>query len=117
MSPIESALVVLVPEAERLVKPFCERYDPSAAAGVPAHITLLYPSHDNRTMTTDCVAAPLQVCSSRHPVPVKRLQVLAGATGWAPLKLAGFSPPQASGGWGVSVTDHMIVGRSGSKLR
>jgi hypothetical protein len=43
MSPIESALVVLVPEAEVLVKPFRDRYDPSAAAGVPAHITLLYP--------------------------------------------------------------------------
>jgi len=43
MSPIESALMVLVPEAERLVKPFRDRYDPSAAAGIPAHITLLYP--------------------------------------------------------------------------
>lgn len=43
MPPIESALVVLVPEAEPLVKPFRDRYDPSAAVGVPAHITLLYP--------------------------------------------------------------------------
>jgi hypothetical protein len=43
MSPIESALVVLVPEAEVLVKPFRDRFDPLAAAGVPAHITLLYP--------------------------------------------------------------------------
>jgi len=43
MPLIESALVVLVPEAEPLVKPFRDRYDPSAAAGVPAHITLLYP--------------------------------------------------------------------------
>jgi 2'-5' RNA ligase len=40
---IESALMVLVPEAESLVKPFRDRYDPSAAAGVPAHVTLLYP--------------------------------------------------------------------------
>ena len=39
----ESALVVLVPEVEPLVKPFRDQYDPSAAAGVPAHITLLYP--------------------------------------------------------------------------
>ncbi len=43
MSPDESALVVLVPEAEPLVKAFRDRYDLSAAAGVPAHITLLYP--------------------------------------------------------------------------
>ena len=39
----ESALVVLVPTAETLVKPFRDRYDPSAAAGMPAHVTLLYP--------------------------------------------------------------------------
>lgn len=40
---VESALVIVVPEAEALVKPFRDRHDPSAAAGVPAHITLLYP--------------------------------------------------------------------------
>lgn len=43
MIVLESALVVLVPEAEALVKSFRDRHDPSAAAGVPAHITLLYP--------------------------------------------------------------------------
>lgn len=43
MSSTASALVVLVPEAEVLVKPFRDTYDPSAAAGMPAHITLLYP--------------------------------------------------------------------------
>jgi hypothetical protein len=40
---IESALVILVPQAEVLVKPFRDQHDPSAALGVPAHITLLYP--------------------------------------------------------------------------
>jgi 2'-5' RNA ligase len=39
----QSTLVILVPEAESLVGPFREKYDPSAAAGLPAHITLLYP--------------------------------------------------------------------------
>jgi hypothetical protein len=39
----ESALVVLVPEAEPLVGPHRERFDNSAAAGLGAHITLLYP--------------------------------------------------------------------------
>jgi len=43
MPSSESALVVLVPEAEAVVKPFRDQYDPSAAAGMPAHITLLYP--------------------------------------------------------------------------
>jgi hypothetical protein len=43
MQAIESALIVMVPEAEPLVRPFRARHDPSAAAGVPAHITVLYP--------------------------------------------------------------------------
>jgi hypothetical protein len=38
-----TALVVLVPQADPLVKPFRDRYDPSAASGMPAHITLLSP--------------------------------------------------------------------------
>src|SRR2546423_5116994 len=33
----DSALVVLVPEAEALVKPFRDRYDPSAAVGCPGN--------------------------------------------------------------------------------
>jgi hypothetical protein len=39
----ESALVVLVPEAEPLVSPFRQEFDPAAAQGVPAHITINYP--------------------------------------------------------------------------
>lgn len=38
-----SVLAILVPEAEALAKPFRDRYDPSAADGMPAHITLLTP--------------------------------------------------------------------------
>lgn len=40
---LESALVVVVPEAEDLVGSFRDRHDPSAAEGIPAHVTLLYP--------------------------------------------------------------------------
>ncbi len=40
---IESALIIAVPKAEPLVKAWRERFDPSAAVGVPAHITILYP--------------------------------------------------------------------------
>jgi len=40
---IEFALVALVPEAEKLVNPFRQLYDPSAAKGMPAHITINYP--------------------------------------------------------------------------
>ena len=40
---MESTLAILVPEAEGLVRSFRNRYDPAAKAGMPAHITLLYP--------------------------------------------------------------------------
>ena len=40
---IESALIIAVPEAEPLVKAVREHFDWSAAQGVPAHITILYP--------------------------------------------------------------------------
>lgn len=39
----ESALVVTVPEAEPLIGDLRQRHDPSAAVGVPAHVTVLYP--------------------------------------------------------------------------
>jgi 2'-5' RNA ligase len=39
----ESALIVRVPEAEPLVGPFREKFDPTAVLGVPAHITVLHP--------------------------------------------------------------------------
>ena len=39
----QSALVVLVPEAEPLVAGLRAAHDPAAAAGVPAHITILFP--------------------------------------------------------------------------
>jgi 2'-5' RNA ligase len=53
----ESALVVLVPEAEALVKPFRDQYDPSAAAGMPAHITVLYPFKPPQDLTAAVVTA------------------------------------------------------------
>jgi hypothetical protein len=39
----ESALVILVPEAEDLVGKYRIQYDHAASQGVPAHITLLWP--------------------------------------------------------------------------
>jgi 2'-5' RNA ligase len=48
MAQIESALVIPVPQAEALVGPLRERFEPSASLGAPAHITLLYPFIDPR---------------------------------------------------------------------
>ncbi|MCD9879473.1 2'-5' RNA ligase family protein [Streptomyces guryensis] len=39
----QTALVVPVPEAEPLVRPWRDRFDPAARAGVPAHVTVLFP--------------------------------------------------------------------------
>jgi 2'-5' RNA ligase len=47
----ESALIVRVPEAERHVASFRERFDPSAKLGVPAHVTLLFPFVDPGSIT------------------------------------------------------------------
>jgi 2'-5' RNA ligase len=43
MHASETALVVLVAEAEALVGPLRDVWDPAASAGMPAHITLVYP--------------------------------------------------------------------------
>jgi 2'-5' RNA ligase len=40
---METALLICVPEAERVVGAFRTAHDWSAARGVPAHVTLLYP--------------------------------------------------------------------------
>ena len=39
----ETALIFPIPEAEPYVRDLRDRYDPAAADGVPAHITVLYP--------------------------------------------------------------------------
>src|SRR5690349_7818979 len=39
----ESALVIVVPEAEPSVAALRVRHDPVAALGMPAHVTLVYP--------------------------------------------------------------------------
>jgi len=59
--PAQSALVILIPEVESLVKAFRDRYDPSAAAGirdagVPAHVTLLYPFKPPHELTAEVLA-------------------------------------------------------------
>ena len=39
----QTALVVPVPEAEPAVRVWRDRFDPAARAGVPAHVTVLFP--------------------------------------------------------------------------
>ena len=43
VEPVQSALIVAVPEAEPAVRALRAGYDPSASWGVPAHVSVLYP--------------------------------------------------------------------------
>jgi 2'-5' RNA ligase superfamily len=43
MQPTESAVLVLVPEAESVVADYRADLDAAAGLGVPAHVTVLYP--------------------------------------------------------------------------
>jgi 2'-5' RNA ligase len=61
-----TALVILVPEAEALVKAFRERHDPSAPEGMPAHITVLYPFKQAEGIGNDTVDT-LQRLFLRYP--------------------------------------------------
>lgn len=63
----ESALVVCAPEAEAAVNRFRTAYDPSAAAGVPAHITLLYPFKPPDELTESVIVGLRQCFGFQAP--------------------------------------------------
>jgi 2'-5' RNA ligase len=62
----ESALVALVPEAERLIGACRLAHDPSAALGVPAHVTVLYPFKTPEAISSNDLAA-LQALFAAQP--------------------------------------------------
>ena len=53
---METAVLLCVPEADELVGPWREKADPSAVAGVPAHVTLLYPFLDSERIDAGVLA-------------------------------------------------------------
>jgi 2'-5' RNA ligase len=62
----QTALVVPVPEAEPSVRAWRNRYDPAARAGVPAHVTVLFPFlHASLVDAGTC--AVLDEMFGRHP--------------------------------------------------
>ena len=60
----ETALVVLVPDAEPVVAEHRLRHDPAAADGVPAHVTVLYPF---RAEVDDATAAAVAAIAAAVP--------------------------------------------------
>jgi 2'-5' RNA ligase len=61
----ETALVVAVPEAEALVRPWRDRFDPAARDGIPAHVTVLFPFLP-AARVDDATCAALDELFARH---------------------------------------------------
>ncbi|MFF4507950.1 2'-5' RNA ligase family protein [Streptomyces sp. NPDC001401] len=62
----QTALVVPVPEAEPAVRAWRDRFDPAARAGVPAHVTVLFPFLPASLVDAGTCAA-LDEIFGRHP--------------------------------------------------
>ena len=56
VAPRRTALIVVVPEAERAIGALRVRHDRSAALGVPAHITVLFPFVTSNRIDEDALA-------------------------------------------------------------
>ena len=62
----ETALICRVPEAERHIARYRERYDPPARRNVPAHVTILYPFLPPHEVTAQVVS---QLAAIARAVP------------------------------------------------
>ncbi len=58
-----SAVVVPVPETEPIVARWRKRFDHSAAEGMPAHITVLFPFLPPSRLTDDVLAKLREICA------------------------------------------------------
>jgi 2'-5' RNA ligase len=63
----QSGLIVRVPEAEPAVRAWRDRLDPSASAGVPAHVTVLFPFLDESRIDNGVCAAIGEVIGRHRP--------------------------------------------------
>lgn len=63
-----AALVVTVPEAEPLVGPFRSKYDPIAALGLPAHITINFPFVPGVAPSADTLSRLQNIFAAAQPV-------------------------------------------------
>ena len=71
----QSTLFVPVPEAEPWVKALRERYDPTAAAGVPAHVTVLFPFISPDLITDGDLSRATETFQRFRPFEFKLKQV------------------------------------------
>jgi len=72
MTPkVESALIIEVAEADALVRTYRAQYDPSAAAGMPPHITLLYPFVAPTQIDEVVLRRLRDICSQHEPLALQ----------------------------------------------
>ena len=67
----QTALVLPVPDAEPFVGSWRERFDPSAACGMPAHITVLFPFLSLERVGSDELGALNELFAAADAVPVR----------------------------------------------
>ena len=70
-----STLFVPVPEVEPWVKDLRQRYDPIAAVGVPAHITVLFPFVPPDLLTDDDLARTTETFQRIRPFEFRLAQI------------------------------------------
>lgn len=123
-----SALVLILPEAEAVVGPYRARHDPAAAAGAPAHVTLLFPFMPPHRLDAETLErlthlfaaqAPFDIALARlarfpgvlylAPEPAERLRTLTGAIWHA---FPRYPPYRARH---RDVVPHLCIGQSDSE--
>lgn len=67
----DTALVLLVPEAESIVGEWRARFDSSAEEGMPAHITVLYPFVPAREIDGRCLEDLGRMCDRHEPIHIE----------------------------------------------
>ncbi len=89
-----TAFVIAVPEAEPLVATLRSRFDPSAATGVPAHITVLHPFMPPAQATPEVLARAEDALRGHEPFhfQLARVERFAGVLYLAPQPAAPFVP-------------------------
>ncbi|MGP4084575.1 2'-5' RNA ligase family protein [Streptomyces sp. KR55] len=61
-----TGLIVRIPDAEPAVRAWRERFDPSARAGVPAHVTVLFPFLDESRIDSRVCSALADALGRHH---------------------------------------------------
>lgn len=69
--PVESAIIIKVPEAEHVVGSHRRRLDPSAEWGMPAHVTLLYPFLHPSAIDADTLRRLVEVVAQHREFAVQ----------------------------------------------